>query len=161
MKKYLWFVFGLFGFHAQAQKKIELVNDDIAIIEYEITKNEVIFYMESGGSGSVKVDVNGNGKPDGKLDRSYGKTRTWEFCTQFLLDETHSSVCGGAPSKASMIVDEYYVVYRIPKSELSSSRKPKEIKVLFQIYIEKDGKSYFHYYPGPGAGFENTYTITF
>jgi hypothetical protein len=141
-----------------AQKKKELVNDQIAKIEYSLTKKHVIFYIESAGSGVVKVDVNGNGRIDENLDRQYGRTSDWKLCTQFMLDESYTSYCGVAPSKASINVEKDAVIYTIPRSELSHSRKPDNIKVKFVISIEKNG-SWFHYAYPSGKGLENCFTI--
>jgi hypothetical protein len=58
-----------------------------------------------------------------------------------------------------MNVEKDEVIYTIPRSELSASRKPDSIKVVFWIMEEKEGKWWKYHYPYPGFGFENSYTI--
>ena len=137
----------------------ELVNDDKATISYVVTQNEVKFIIKTNASPSIKVDVTRNGVIDDKVDRSYGMEIHKLLCAQYLIDESRSTRCGGAPSSARLSVGASLYVFTIPKSELTSQSKAGTISVMFEISSEENGGWTTKYFPYGTRRFENFYNI--
>lgn len=139
-----------FVINCSAQKYITLAQgpeDNYFTIGYRVVKGNVEFQYYYAGHGnrhmSVDVDVNKNGIVDNMLDRSYGSTGSGlnlKLCSQYLIDETTSTFCGVAPSKATiegrlLRVDgnTNFKEYSIPKKELTTSSSNGIIHVRIQI----------------------------
>lgn len=138
----------------------ELVSDMKATISYMVTLNEVKFFIKTGAAyPSIKVDVNRNGVIDDKIDRSYGMESHKLLCTQYLINESTSTLCGGAPSKARLSVGASLYVFTIPKNELTTQTNTGTISVMFAIPSEENGEWTTKYLPYSTIKFENVYNI--
>ena len=123
-------------------------------------------YFPSVDSVSLKVDVNQNTEIDKYSDISYGlrgkkrdasvSARTG-ICTQYLIDENSSSVCGRFKSRATLDYgfrtsdreSHEHPVYKftIPKKELSKNGNSAQIRLTFY----SGGRGY-ESYPAKEAG---------
>lgn len=134
-----------------AQEYIELAqgsDENYFTIEYRILKENVEFrYYYPGYGGeryvTVYVDVNKNGMIDSMLDRRYAYTGSGlnlELCSQYLIEGTRTTSCGGAPSKATvrgslLAVDgtTNFKTFSIPKKELAASSSDGIIHVRIEV----------------------------
>jgi hypothetical protein len=151
-----------FSTYCNAQKKAELVNDNIAVISYSVSKKEIKLSIKTnGGTPQIKVDVNKNGSIDNMVDRSYGIADGGGFilCKQFLIDEKTSTHCSGAPSKARLSGERFNYVFTIPVKELITPIDPEKIHVQFEIWSQVNGAWKFYRYPYSSASFGNVFKI--
>jgi TonB family protein len=84
---------------------------------------------------SVEVDRDQNGQVDRLVDVAYRPQRDGTLCTQFLIDETHSTGCGGFVSTAwlkDLKVDDGRRQYTLvlPKKELSFNRSSVKLSLV-------------------------------
>jgi TonB family protein len=84
---------------------------------------------------SVEVDRDQNGQVDRLVDVAYRPQRDGTLCTQFLIDETHSTACGGFVSTAwlkDLKVDDGRRQYTLvlPKKELSFNRPSVKLSLV-------------------------------
>lgn len=142
-----------------AGKKEELINDGKVKVEYEVTRSNVKFFIEAKGSASIKVDVNRNGIVDERLDRSYGMGTEKLLCAQYLIDETRSTQCGQAPTKAKLSVGSSVSVFTIPLNELTTETGNGVIHVSIIISKESNGNWTSVQYPAGAGRFGEVYKI--
>jgi hypothetical protein len=144
-----------------AQKKVELVNDNIAIISCTVSKKEVKFYIKTnGGSPGINVDVNKNGAVDNMVDRSYGiASNSFTICKQFLIDERSSTHCSGAPSNAKLSGERFDYVFTIPLKEMVTPIDREKIHVQFNISVNQNGTWKYYRYPYSSALFGDVFKI--
>jgi hypothetical protein len=120
-------------------EKKELISDEKVKVYYQVSKNDVKFFMETKDFASIKVDVNGNGVVDERLDRSYGMGTAKLLCATYLIAETRSTQCGQAPTKAKLSVGSSVSVFTIPINELTTETANGVIHISISIYTEATG----------------------
>lgn len=140
-------------------KKKELISDEKVKVWYEVNRYEVKFFVEADGFASIKVDVNGNGIVDERLDRSYGMGTAKLLCAQYLIDETRSTQCGQAPTKAKLKVGSAESVFTIPINELTTDIQMGMIHVSIRIAKETNGNWTFLQYPAGAGRFGEVYKV--
>lgn len=128
--------------------------------------DEIYGYFPSADFVSLRVDVNQNAEIDKYIDTSYGLTgKTYgrpdgarrSICTQYLIADYSSSVCGWLKSRAtldfgfraSIKETRPHPVYKftIPKKELSKNGNSAQIRLRFH----SSGSGY-EVYPAKEAG---------
>jgi hypothetical protein len=87
---------------------------------------------------TLNVDVNKNGLVDNMLDRCYGFSGSGYYlklCSAYLIDESSTTLCGGASSKATVTggLGNIFTTYSIPKKELTGSSSDGIIHVKIEI----------------------------
>jgi len=150
------------GVRAQGQGTVVFA-DERYVVSYRVTDQEVRFTMDDlrareagratadkmpASSFNIYIDVNGNGKVDRYVDRTYGTYRNHVgLCSQLMVDETSFTPCGGFETNAyfekssrsteSAPFRHMVTTYVIPRREIAKDGQT-EIHVLFQCSTEGD-----------------------
>jgi hypothetical protein len=145
----------------------EVARDDRNLVTVLPSSDRVTFTLEALGDLSnnlageypgkdfagIRVDVNGNGRVDSRVDVAYGIAggTTNRICTQYLLSETSSTGCGGLPSQARLNIGFRATAagtaahpvwqFSIPRSELVSAGRTAHL--TFWFHSAGDGYSSF------------------
>lgn len=131
----------------------ELIKDDKAVISYIASSSEVKFIFRTKGKPSIMVDVNHNGMIDENIDRQYGMSSHNLLCTQYMIDESTTTTCGGARSNSKLSTGAGMYVFTIPARELNNGSN--EAYVRFSIYFPGNNTNY----PAGQRSFSNVYKI--
>jgi hypothetical protein len=133
----------------------ELVRDPGHVVTVDSRGNRLTFTLEGladhtnnlGGDypqadfAGIRVDVNGNGNADSRIDVAYGTLEGFTLCTQYFLSATSYTGCGGFTSAAELQVGFRGTAnestphpvweYTIPKSELTAAGGPAHMTFWF------------------------------
>jgi hypothetical protein len=156
------FILFIFVITANAQDEKVIVKNKNHFISYQVVGDKVIFTMEAVNDFSndiggkfpnvdffqIRIDVNRNGQIDKNVDTSYGSiTGAPSICTQYLIDEIKSSVCGKLSSEATLRIGfgktknqkkkHPFYIFTIPKKELNQGGDKADL--FFSIYTAGDG----------------------
>lgn len=116
------------------------------------------FDLGAAESPLIDVDVNQNGRVDGRVDRSYGLDSEGAFCAVYFLRDGVSG-CGDAPSAGFVDVDQgaegRRVAFVVPRRELSAD--VATARVTFGIC--HGANSACDRFPADSPGFTKSYMI--
>jgi hypothetical protein len=140
-------------------KKV-LFSSPVYNASYELYSDKIVLHIFSYNSSPwIAFDVNQNNLVDAMLDRAYGITGNNNICTQFLLSETSSTTCGGAPSNATLSIANGIYTFTIPLNEVTSSSNVDSVSLRFTFSSSERGDTYFPSENG-GHDLRNVYKIS-
>jgi TIR domain len=113
-----------------------IINEAGYKVSYEISNGNMVFHIKSSDIPSLAVDVNGNGKIDSGVDRSYGIAGydNGELCPSYFRSQFGLTTCHGAPSMASLQTSGSRYSFTIPLDELRSDSTSGVIRVQFSFF---------------------------
>ena len=129
---------------------------ELAVWFRDLHDDNIAITMRSRGLVLLHVDVNQDGKIDGR-DLTYAAKEDGSICTQYLDPRGGATQCGSYQTRASVRVrrlgSDFLIAWTIPKWELGTSRQSAH--VAFETYQNMQSRYY------PDRPFNAVYGLEF